>query len=181
MLQGMRLPITLITPALNEEERIEETLRGYGQAGQTALLWLHSETAVILFAVADGSDDPDDLPKLLAPIINGEANIIIGSQLMESAATESGSPSPVQRYGNRFADWTLRLFYGGKETDLGPFRAIRRDALERLRMRDTIYGWTIEMQSKAHRRALRIREVPVNYCKRAGRESKVGGLLHGVS
>jgi hypothetical protein len=103
--------------------------------------------------------------------------LVIGSR--ELGVAESGALSPHQRLGNRLAVWLVSLLYGHKYTDLGPFRAIRRSALDGLGMRDTNFGWTIEMQVKAVQRGLRIAEAPVSYRKRQAGQSKISGSLLG--
>ena len=126
---------------------------------------------------ADGSDLPADADALIAPIAQDQADLVIGSRELGDA--ESGSLSVHQRLGNRLAMWLVSLLYGHKYTDLGPFRAIRRSELDRLCMRDTNFGWTIEMQVKAIQRGLRITEAPVAYRKRQAGQSKISGSVFG--
>jgi hypothetical protein len=114
---------------------------------------------------------------LIEPIAQDEADLVIGSR--ELGVAETGSLAPHQRLGNRLAVWLVALLYGHKYTDLGPFRAIRRSGLDRLGMRDTNFGWTIEMQVKAVQRGLRITEAPVAYRKRQAGQSKISGSLLG--
>jgi glycosyltransferase involved in cell wall biosynthesis len=156
---------------------VEEPAGGYGQACLAGLAALRPEIAIVAFMDADGSDDPSELPELLAPIVRGEADLVIGSR--ELGSGEPGSLAPAQRWGNRLATALLRLLFGARCTDLGPFRAIRRDALERLGMRDRNYGWTIEMQIRAHQRGLRLLEVPARHRRRRAGRSKVSGSLWG--
>jgi len=158
-------------------EVVAERRRGYGQACLAGLAALAPEIDVVAFMDADGSDDPSDLARLLEPIARGQAELAIGSRVL--GVREADSLTPQQRFGNRLATFLLRLFYGARYTDLGPFRAIRRDALERLDMRDTNFGWTVEMQIKALRAGLRVKEVPVRYRRRRGGRSKVSGNLRG--
>jgi hypothetical protein len=132
---------------------------------------------VVAFLDADQSDDPADLPALLAPIVAGEADLVVGSRVL--GQREPGSLTPVQAFGNALAARLLRWWFGLRATDLGPFRAIRWPALESLGMRDRDYGWTVEMQARGARAGLRVVEVPVRYRRRIGR-SKISGTLRGV-
>ena len=118
------------------------------------------------------SDDPAEAVLLLAPIYEGRADLVIGSRTLGRA--EEGSLQPHQIFGNRLATWLIRIGFGHRYTDLGPFRAIRADALRQLDMRDRNYGWTIEMQIKALRHKLRVMEAPVSYRRRVG-VSKISG------
>jgi hypothetical protein len=122
---------------------------------------------------ADASEDPEEARLLLAPIYEGRADLVIGSRTLGQA--EPGALLPHQALGNRLATALVRLFFGHRYTDLGPFRAIGLDALRRLDMRDRNYGWTVEMQVKALQRGLRVVEVPVSYARRAAGENKVSG------
>ena len=153
--------------------------RGYGNACLAALGQLHSGCDIVVFTDADGSDDPADLDQLVAPIASGEADLVIGSRVL--GVMEAGALTPQQRMGNALAASWLRLRFGQPATDLGPFRAIRRQALDRLGMSDPTYGWTIEMQIKAARAGLRYVEVPVAYRRRKAGTSKVSGTLRGVA
>src|SRR5260370_39623931 len=119
-------------------------------------------------------DDPHDVSLLLAPILKGRAAFVLGSRTLGKA--EKGSLQPHQRFGNILATFLIRILFGHRYTDLGPFRAIRAEALRKLDMCDRNYGWTIEMQIKAVRQKLRIEEVPVSYRNRIG-GSKVSGNL----
>jgi hypothetical protein len=132
----------------------------------------------VVFVDADGSDDPQDLMRLLDPIRAGQADLVLGSRT--AAAKSNRAFTPQQAFGNWLATRLMRLFFRARYTDLGPFRVIRRDALERLRMQDTNFGWTIEMQIKAHRCGLRILEIPVNYRRRIAGESKISGTFVGT-
>ncbi len=168
---------TASVAAAHSVQVIAEPRRGYGSACLAGIAALPPESEVVLFLDADGSDDPADLAALLGPIAAGEADFVVGSRLL--GASEPGALTPQQRFGNWLATALMRRLFGVQYTDLGPFRAIRRDSLLRLGMRDTNFGWTIEMQIKAHRSSLRIREVPVRYRRRAAGESKVSGSLRG--
>jgi len=156
---------------------INEPRRGYGQACLAGIAALSPESEIIVFLDADGSDDPRDLPRLLWPILDGSADFVLGSRT--EAARRSGAFTPPQAFGNWLATGLMRLFFGVRYSDLGPFRAIRRPSLDRLQMCDTTYGWTIEMQIKAHRLGLHVLEIPVNYRKRLAGQSKISGNLLG--
>lgn len=165
---------------------VREPRRGYGQACLTGLAWLLSgeglvpplaEGDVVVFLDADHSDYPEDLEALLAPILAGEADLVIGSRVLGGASLRALLPQAW--FGNRLACFLMRLLFGARYTDLGPFRALRVEALRRLEMGDTGFGWTIEMQLKAWSRALRVREVPVRYRARVG-QSKITGTIRGT-
>lgn len=156
---------------------VYEPRRGYGRACQAGMAALPRDTQIVVFTDADGSDDPADLARLIAPIERDEADFVLGSR--SRGKHELGSMTLQQRFGNWLAALLLRYFFGARYTDLGPFRAIRRGALDQLRMRDRNYGWTIEMQIKAHRNRLRVIEIPVHYRRRSGGYSKVSGSLLG--
>lgn len=156
---------------------VPEPRRGYGSACLRALAVLREDPPdTVLFLDADGSDDPADLPSLLQPIADGRADLVIGSRAL--GEREPGALTPQARFGNALATALIRTFYGAHWTDLGPFRAVRWEALERLGMRDPDFGWTVEMQVKAARAGLRGVEVPVRYRRRVGR-SKIAGTLSG--
>lgn len=152
---------------------------GYGSACLAGLSWLreHGPPAVVVFLDADWSDHPEELPRLVAPIVGGEADLVIGSRIL--GEREPGALLPQARVGNRVACLLIRLLYGHRFTDLGPFRAIRWEALERLGMGDPDFGWTAEMQVKALRHGLRVTEVPVSYRRRVG-VSKITGTIQGT-
>jgi len=157
---------------------IREPRRGYGAACLAALAHLRAAPPdIVAFLDADGSDDPAELPALLAPLLEGRADLVIGSRVR--GARERGALTPVQELGNALAVVLLRLLFGVRWTDLGPFRAIRWPALETLGMRDRDYGWTVEMQARAARAGLRGVELPAAYRRRIGR-SKVSGTLRGA-
>jgi len=149
-----------------------EPERGYGAACLRAIAALPPDVEAVVFMDADGSDDPAEAVLLLDPIYQGRADLVIGSRTLGRA--EKGSLQPHQIFGNRLATWLIRIGFGYRYTDLGPFRAIRADALRELGMRDRNYGWTIEMQIKALRHKLRVMEAPVSYRKRVGM-SKISG------
>lgn len=154
---------------------VREPRSGYGRACLAALAAVDSSIDVVVFLDADGSDDPSHLPRLLAPLARDEADLVIGAR-----SPSPDHPLPAhQRWGNRLASALLRRLYGAPCTDLGPFRAIRRQALAALRMRHPDYGWTAEMQVKAALAGLRIREVPVPHRPRRAGRSKISGTLRG--
>ena len=155
---------------------VGEPQRGYGAACLRGLAAV-GRHEVIAFLDADHSDDPTALPDLLAPIAKGEADFVLGSRLL--GQRERGAMPPQAVWGNRLACFLIRLLFGARYTDLGPFRAIRREALDRLDLRDRTFGWTVEMQLKAARAGLRVREVPVRYRRRVG-VSKISGTLTGT-
>jgi len=157
---------------------IAEPHRGYGAACLAGLAALRSAPpAIVAFMDGDGSDDPSQLGELLAPIVSGRADLVIGSRT--TGVHEPGSLTLPQRFGNRLAVALLGVLFGSSATDLGPFRAVRWEALESLRMRDRDFGWTVEMQARAARAGYRVAEVPVRYRRRVGR-SKISGTVRGV-
>jgi glycosyltransferase involved in cell wall biosynthesis len=153
--------------------------RGYGSACLAGLDWLrrNGPPEVVVFVDADYSDHPDELPRLIAPILAGTADLVIGSRVL--GQREPGALLPQARAGNLVACLLIRLLYGHRYTDLGPFRAVRWEALERLEMSDPDFGWTAEMQVKALRHGLRVTEVPVSYRRRVG-VSKITGTVAGT-
>ncbi len=155
---------------------VVEPQPGYGRACLAGLAALKPQTQIVAFIDADHSDYPEELATLLDPIVRGEADLVIGSR---TRLAQPGSLTPQQRFGNWLACTLMRRFFGARHTDLGPFRAIRRDALARLQMADQTFGWTVEMQAKAALRGLRVTEVPVRYRPRIGR-SKISGTVSGT-
>jgi glycosyltransferase involved in cell wall biosynthesis len=151
--------------------------RGYGAACAGALARLGDDVDVVLFMDADGSDDPSEITAVLAPILAGEADLVIGSRAL--GEVERGALTPQQRFGNWLATCLIGVIYRHRYTDLGPFRAIRRELLDRIGMQDRRFGWTVEMQIRALQLGARVMEVPVRYRKRVGR-SKISGTLTGV-
>ncbi len=152
---------------------------GYGSACLAALdhVRRHDPPEIVVFIDADYSDHPQELPLVVAPILAGEADVVIGSRVL--GEREPGALMPQARAGNLVACTLIRLLYGHRYTDLGPFRAIRWQAFERLAMNDPDFGWTAEMQVKALRAGLRVVEVPVSYRKRIG-VSKITGTVKGT-
>jgi hypothetical protein len=135
------------------------------------------QVTIVVFIDGDFSDHPEELPLLIAPIQRDQADFVVGSRL--TGNLQKGAMPPQSFYGNKLACWLMKLFFGATYTDLGPFRAIRTDALKRLNMVDQDFGWTVEMQIKAVRQKLRITEVPVSYRKRIG-VSKISGTISGT-
>lgn len=159
---------------------LNEPNPGYGNACLKGIDYLSSSSfppGIVVFLDGDYSDYPEELPDVVAPIINDGIDLVIGSRALGDR--EKGSMTIPQVFGNWLATNLLKLFYGVKFTDLGPFRAIRFDKLLELRMRDRTYGWTVEMQVKAARQKLKTAEVPVNYKRRIG-VSKVSGTVKGT-
>ncbi|MGD2115740.1 MAG: glycosyltransferase family 2 protein [Acidobacteriota bacterium] len=152
---------------------------GYGSACLAGLAWLRTNDPpqVVVFLDADYSDHPDELPRVTEPILSGRSDLVIGSRVL--GEREPGALLPQARAGNLVACLLIRLLYRHRFTDLGPFRAVRWDALERLGMEDPDFGWTAEMQVKALRHGLRVVEVPVSYRRRVG-VSKITGTLRGT-
>ena len=153
--------------------------RGYGSACLAALdhLRRNDPPDVVVFLDADYSDHPEELPQVVAPILAGEADVVIGSRVL--GRRERGALLPQARAGNLVACLLIRLLYGHRYTDLGPFRAARWEALERVGMSDPNFGWTAELQVKALRAGLTVVEVPVSYRKRVG-VSKITGTIRGT-
>lgn len=152
-----------------------EPERGYGAACQKGLSALGA-VGVVVFLDADYSDDPREMRFLVDPIAAGRADLVIGSRVAGRA--EKGALLPQQRFGNWLACLLMRRLFKATYTDLGPFRAIRKEALDRLAMQDRAFGWTVEMQIKAAQWALRTLEVPVSYRRRIG-VSKISGTVRG--
>lgn len=159
---------------------LRETRQGYGSACLKGMEYLGKKAVlpdVVVFIDGDYSDFPEELSKLVDTIVKSNVDFVIGSRALGNR--EKGAMMPQQVFGNWLATRLLRLFYGVRFTDLGPFRAIKWDALTSLGMRDKDYGWTVEMQLKAAKKKLVCTEVPVNYRKRIG-ISKVSGTVKGT-
>lgn len=150
--------------------------RGYGSACLAGIA-AAGQTDIVIFIDGDLADYPAGMSALVDPIASGEATFVIGSRVLGGA--EAGSLTATQRFGNWLACRLIRLFWRVEHTDLGPFRAITREALDRLDMRDTDFGWTVEMQVKAAQQRLATIEVPVPYRKRIG-HSKISGTIRGT-
>jgi len=155
---------------------VRESRRGYGSACLKGIAAL-DRPDVVVFLDADFSDHPDQMDRLVDPILAGTVDIVIGSRVLGNA--DPGALTPQSRFGNRLACFLMRLFWKASFTDLGPFRAIRYQTLKQIGMRDPDYGWTVEMQIKAALYGIPCTEVPVDYRKRIGR-SKVSGTVRGV-
>ena len=157
-----------------------ENKRGYGYACLKGIDHLRSTDNtpdIVVFLDGDYSDYPDELGLLIRPIVEDGVDLVIGSRV--PGKREPGSMLPQQVFGNWLATTLIRWLYGARFTDLGPFRAIKYDKLLALDMRDTTYGWTVEMQVKAAKQNLTYAEVPVRYRKRIGK-SKVTGTVKGT-
>ena len=155
---------------------IQEPRRGYGRACLTGLARANSPD-IVVFLDGDYSDRPSELPVLLGPILQGDADITLGSRLGQQRIP-AGLPWH-QAFGNRLAAGLIRLLYGLEITDLGPFRAGRADSLHALALEETTYGWAVEMILKGALSGFRVVEVPVTYYPRIGK-SKIGGTLKGT-
>jgi glycosyltransferase involved in cell wall biosynthesis len=154
---------------------VREERRGYGYACLAGVLAAEAAEVIVLLD-GDAADDPEDLPRVLEPILKGEADLVVGSRTLGSRAR--GSMTWQQVFGNHLAAFLMRALYGARVSDVGPFRAIRREDLLALEMREMTYGWPSEMIVKSARAGYRYREVPVRYHQRLG-VSKVGDTLVG--
>ncbi|CAN5655286.1 glycosyltransferase family 2 protein [soil metagenome] len=152
---------------------VREEQRGYGQACLAGVL-AAEDAEIIALLDGDAADDPDDLPRVLTPLLEGEADLVVGSRALGDRAR--GSMTWQQVFGNKLASSMMRAIYGVQVTDVGPFRAIRRKDLLALDMREMTYGWPSEMIVKAARAGYRYREIPVSYRRRIG-VSKVGDTI----
>jgi glycosyltransferase involved in cell wall biosynthesis len=152
---------------------VQELRRGYGRAVQAGIAALREDTDIVLFIDGDGSDRPEFIPALVAPIIEGRAAFVHGSRLRGDR--EPGSLTLQQIAAGHVAGLLLRMIYGVRFTDMSPFRAIRRDALERLGMRETTYGWNLEMLMRVAAAGIPQAEIPVGQRHRIGGMSKVSG------
>lgn len=159
---------------------LDEPQQGYGAAclrGMAYLKTLKEQPDIVVFIDADYSDYPEELPQLVAPILERDVAMVIGSRAL--GKKERGSMTPQQLFGNWLATRLIKWFYGVTFTDLGPFRAIKYDSLMRLKMQDRTYGWTVEMQVKAAKQKMRVEEIPVSYRVRVG-QSKISGTIKGT-
>jgi len=158
---------------------LNEMKQGYGAACLKGIEHIRSKSIlpdIIVFLDADYSDHPEEMEKLIKPIINDDVDLVIGSRALGNR--ENGSMTPQQIFGNWLATWLMRLIYRTKFTDLGPFRAVKWDKLLALKMCDQNYGWTVEMQLKAAKQKLKCTEMPVSYRQRIG-VSKISGTVGG--
>ena len=149
---------------------------GYGRACLAGIK-AAGDYDILVFMDGDAADDADDLAALVAPIMSGEASFVIGSRLKGNV--EKGALTLPQRFGNHLACFLMRMIWKSRFTDLGPFRAIRRDALESLNMQAPTFGWTVEMQARILKKDIVYTEIPVRYRKRIG-TSKISGTISGV-
>jgi glycosyltransferase involved in cell wall biosynthesis len=159
---------------------VEEPQRGYGAACLRALGYLadlEPPPDIVAFLDADLSDDPEALPDVIEPIASGHADLVIGSRVRRA---EPGALNLVQRFGNRLACFLMEVTTGRRYHDLGPMRAVRWSALQRLEMADRTWGWTVEMQAKAALMGVPALEVDVPYRRRALGRSKISGTVRGV-
>jgi glycosyltransferase involved in cell wall biosynthesis len=156
-----------------------EQRKGYGYACLKGMEYISNQKIkpkIVVFLDGDYSDYPEQLTEVIAPILNDNIDFVIGSRVKE--LREAGSMTPQQVFGNWLATFLMKLFFGAKFTDLGPFRAIKYDKLLALKMEDKTYGWTVEMQLKALKQKLSYVEVPMKYRNRIG-VSKVSGTVKG--
>ena len=159
---------------------LTEKSKGYGYACLKGIDYLSQKNKtpdILVFLDGDFSDFPQELTKVIQPIIDGSVDFVVGARVKELRA--SGSLTPQQAFGNWLACFLMKILYQSSFTDLGPFRAIRWETLENLKMSDKTYGWTIEMQLKVLRQKISYQEVPVSYKKRIG-VSKVSGTVKGT-
>ncbi len=154
---------------------IREPMRGYGAACLAGAM-AANHTDILVFLDGDRSDDPREMPVVLGPLLNGHADLVIGSRT--TGLAEKGALTSHQRFGNRLVTWIVRLLYGVTLTDIGPFRAIRAPVLRDLGMEHKTYGWPVEMIVKAAKKGYRVVNVPVSCRKRIG-VSKVAGTMKG--
>ncbi|MDB2462787.1 glycosyltransferase family 2 protein [Algibacter sp.] len=159
---------------------LKELNKGYGYACLKGMQYIanqNNKPDIVVFLDGDYSDYPEELTKIVAPIINDNIDFVIGART--KALREKGSMTVPQIFGNWLATTLMGLFFGAKFSDLGPFRAIKYDKLLGLNMEDKTYGWTVEMQLKALKQKLTYTEIPVNYRNRIG-VSKVSGTVKGA-
>jgi glycosyltransferase involved in cell wall biosynthesis len=168
---------TTAAEATSAGAKVVKSQRGYGRACAAGAAAADAASDILVFMDGDGSDVSSEMPQLLQPILAGDYDFVIGSRLR--GKREPGSMLLSQVFAGWLAGVLLRLLYHVKYTDMGPFRAIRRESLARLGMREETYGWNLEMQMRAAKCGLRIREIPVSYRNRAGGVSKVAGSLSG--
>jgi len=158
--------------------RVVRAPRGYGRACAAGVNAVSPDCEIVVFLDGDGSDCAELMPRIVQPILDGSQDFVIGSRTR--GEREAGSMNFQQIVSGRAAGFLLRLLYGVSYSDMCPFRAIRREVLAQLGMKEQTYGWNLEMQMRAARAGLRILEVPVNHRCRTGGESKVSGTLRGT-
>ena len=158
---------------------LTEKRKGYGYACLCGLAYVEAQSKlpdIIVFIDGDYSDYPVELDNVVAPILEDNLDFVVGAR--KKSLREEGSMTPQQVFGNWLATFLMRLFFGAKFTDLGPFRAIKYEKLKELKMEDKTYGWTVEMQLKVLKKKMTYTEVPVRYKRRIG-VSKVSGTVKG--
>lgn len=155
---------------------VDEPHKGYGSACLKGLESIDN-TDIVVIIDGDHSDYPEQITRLVGPIVSGDADFVIGSRIL--GRREDGALTPQQYWGNKIAVFLIHRLFGYKFTDMGPFRAIGFENLKSLNMRDKNFGWNVEMQIKAVNNGLNIREVPVDYRKRIG-VSKISGTISGT-
>lgn len=159
--------------------RVVTSRQGYGSACAAGARAAAETSDALVFLDGDGSDDVSAMMRLVDPIERGEADFVIGSRTRGTA--QNGSLNAAQVFAGRLIGRLVKVLYGFRYTDMGPFRAIRRDALEQMQMREMTYGWNLEMQIKAVKMGFRIVEIPVNYrCRIAGKSKVSGNLWAGI-
>ena len=159
---------------------LTEKRKGYGYACLRGIEYISKQDTkpdIVVFLDGDYSDYPEELSKIVAPILDGKSDFVVGTRVSE--LRENGSMTPQQIFGNGLATFLMKLFFNSKFTDLGPFRAIKYSTLLDLNMQDKTYGWTVEMQLKALRKHISYTEIPVRYKNRIG-VSKVSGTVKGT-
>lgn len=156
---------------------VTEPVQGYGRVFRAGLRAISPRCEIVVFLDGDGSDYPEMMDRLVIPIIEGTSDFVIGSRTR--GHREPGSMNFHQVLAGYMIGFILRVLYGVHSTDMGPFRAIRRETLDRLGLREETYGWPLEMQMRAARARVRTIEVPVDYRRRAGGHSKIAGTVRG--
>ncbi|QPJ63196.1 MAG: glycosyltransferase family 2 protein [Candidatus Nitronauta litoralis] len=167
---------TVAVAQIHGAKVVHEPRRGYGSACLAGMAHL-DEPDIVVFLDGDFSDYPEEILSLLKPIEEEKADFVLGSRMILAESRKALLPQA--RYGNWLAVFLIRLFFGKSYTDLGPFRAIRYKSLKKLKMQDTNFGWTVEMQIKAVKENLSILEIPVRYRDRVG-VSKITGTVSGT-
>jgi glycosyltransferase involved in cell wall biosynthesis len=156
---------------------VKEPVPGYGRAFRAGLRSVSPKCEIVVFLDGDGSDCPEMMDRLVTPIMEGKSDFVIGSRTRGNR--ETGSMNFHQVLAGYMIGLILQILYGVRSTDMGPFRAIRRDTLDRLGLREQTYGWPLEMQMRAAQARVRTIEVPVDYRRRAGGHSKIAGTVRG--
>jgi len=157
---------------------VREPVPGYGRAFRAGLRSVSPKCEIVVFLDGDGSDYPEMMDRLVTPIMEGKSDFVIGSRTRGNR--EDGSLNFHQVLAGYMIGFILRLLYGVRSTDMGPFRAIRRETLDGLDLREETYGWPLEMQMRAAQAGVRTMEVPVDYRRRAGGHSKIAGTIRGT-